>query len=96
MAADLSATAKQHNATGPGAEAAAFSVLLQQQRHHHFPALRMLIMHNRDELIAEHVEALVGLGWRWEGRGLIPTWLPGELFQQREQKSTNLDSSRND
>lgn len=53
-------------------------------------------MHNRDELIAEHVEALVGLGWRWEGRGLIPTWLPGELFQQREQKSTNLDSSRND
>jgi len=29
---------------------------------------------NRDDLIAHHVEALVGLGWRWEGRGLIPRW----------------------
>jgi hypothetical protein len=28
----------------------------------------------RDDLIAHHVEALVGLGWRWEGRGLIPCW----------------------
>jgi hypothetical protein len=28
----------------------------------------------RDDLIAHHVEALVGLGWRWEGRGLIPRW----------------------
>ena len=28
----------------------------------------------RDDLIAHHVEALVGLGWRWEGRGLIPGW----------------------
>lgn len=34
----------------------------------------------RDELVARHVEALVGLGWRWEGRGLIPCWLPSELF----------------
>jgi len=25
-----------------------------------------------ETLIAHHVEALVGLGWRWEGRGLVP------------------------
>ena len=29
---------------------------------------------NRDDLIAHHVEALVGLGWRWEGRALVPSW----------------------
>ena len=23
--------------------------------------------------VASHVEALVQLGWRWEGRGLVPT-----------------------
>lgn len=27
----------------------------------------------REQAIAAHVEALVQLGWRWEGRGLIPT-----------------------
>ena len=27
----------------------------------------------RETAIAAHVEALVQLGWRWEGRGLIPT-----------------------
>ena len=27
----------------------------------------------RDELTAHHVEALIDLGWRWEGRGLVPT-----------------------
>ena len=26
-----------------------------------------------ETLIAHHVEALIGLGWRWEGRGLVPT-----------------------
>ena len=26
-----------------------------------------------ETLIAHHVEALIGLGWRWEGRGLMPT-----------------------
>jgi hypothetical protein len=41
-------------------------------------------MMNRDALIAKHVEALIGLGWRWEGRGLIPCWLPGELFTEPE------------
>lgn len=40
----------------------------------------VLILINHDQLrtmdtetlIAHHVEALIGLGWRWEGRGLIP------------------------
>ena len=27
----------------------------------------------REQAIAAHVEALVQLGWRWEGRGLVPT-----------------------
>ena len=27
----------------------------------------------REAAIASHVEALVAMGWRWEGRGLIPT-----------------------
>ena len=27
----------------------------------------------KETAIASHVEALVQLGWRWEGRGLIPT-----------------------
>ena len=26
-----------------------------------------------ETLIAHHVEALIGLGWRWEGRGLVPS-----------------------
>jgi hypothetical protein len=41
---------------------------------------------NREQLIAQHVEALVGLGWRWEGRGLVPRWcgeqLPADVDQQ--------------
>ena len=28
----------------------------------------------REATIAAHVEALVAMGWRWEGRGLIPTY----------------------
>ena len=31
-----------------------------------------LLVINRDAEIARHVEALVSLGWRWEGRGLVP------------------------
>ena len=27
-----------------------------------------------ETLVAHHVEALIGLGWRWEGRGLVPTF----------------------
>ena len=26
-----------------------------------------------ETLVAHHVEALIDLGWRWEGRGLVPT-----------------------
>lgn len=51
-------------------------------------------MSKRDVIIARHVEALVGLGWRWEGRGLIPCWLPGELFleiERNENASSELD-----
>jgi len=39
-------------------------------------------MTKRDAIVARHVEALVSLGWRWEGRGLIPCWLPAELFME--------------
>lgn len=28
----------------------------------------------KEQAIAAHVEALVAMGWRWEGRGLIPTY----------------------
>ena len=28
----------------------------------------------KEQAVATHVEALVALGWRWEGRGLIPTY----------------------
>ena len=27
----------------------------------------------KEQAVAAHVEALVQLGWRWEGRGLVPT-----------------------
>lgn len=27
----------------------------------------------REAAVASHVEALFALGWRWEGRGLVPT-----------------------
>lgn len=26
--------------------------------------------------VAHHVEALIGLGWHWEGRSLAPGWEP--------------------
>ena len=28
---------------------------------------------DQEALIAHHVEALIGLGWKWEGRGLAPS-----------------------
>ena len=27
----------------------------------------------KEQAVAAHVEALVSMGWRWEGRGLVPT-----------------------
>ena len=29
-----------------------------------------------EQQVAAHVESLVNLGWRWEGRGLVPTLNP--------------------
>ena len=34
-----------------------------------------------ETLIAHHVEALIGLGWRWEGRGLVPTLCASKVTQ---------------
>jgi hypothetical protein len=40
-----------------------------------------------ETLIAHHVEALIGLGWRWEGRGLIPTLQTAkQLTAEHQQK----------
>ena len=36
-----------------------------------------------EALVASHVEALIELGWHWEGRGLMPGWEP---WHQREAK----------
>jgi hypothetical protein len=45
-----------------------------------------------ETLIAHHVEALIGLGWRWEGRGLMPTSRTAQLLtaEQREKLSQEL------
>jgi hypothetical protein len=37
--------------------------------------------------VASHVEALVQLGWRWEGRGLVPTIQTG---WRNDSKSADL------
>jgi hypothetical protein len=42
-----------------------------------------------ETLIAHHVEALVGLGWRWEGRGLVP----GGYLAQRLTADNTLQPS---
>ena len=46
-----------------------------------------------EQQIAQHVEALIGLGWRWEGRGLVPAWhgksLPTVQHQQLSQELIN-------
>lgn len=46
-----------------------------------------------EDLIAHHVEALIALGWRWEGRGLAPSWgakpLPNGQHQQLLQEQIN-------
>jgi hypothetical protein len=39
-----------------------------------------------ETLIAHHVEAVIGLGWKWEGRGLVPTF--------RAQKVPAFNSQR--
>ena len=39
-----------------------------------------------ETLIAHHVEALIGLGWRWEGRGLVPTLRASKVTSFNSQK----------
>ena len=41
---------------------------------------------NKDLEIAQHVEALIGLGWRWEGRGLVPGWQPQNMTAIDDQQ----------
>ena len=45
----------------------------------------------QEQAVAAHVEALVSLGWRWEGRGLIPTYQAEALHGP---DSANLESPR--
>ena len=45
----------------------------------------------RELAVASHVEALVLLGWRWEGRGLVPTIKPGVMHGSvNDPKSADL------
>ena len=50
-----------------------------------------MTLDQREAAVASHVEALFALGWRWEGRGLVPTiqtgWMAGP-------KSANLSETR--
>jgi hypothetical protein len=39
-----------------------------------------------ETLIAHHVEALIDLGWRWEGRGLVPTFRPQNVPAVNSQR----------
>jgi hypothetical protein len=45
----------------------------------------------REAAVAAHVEALHSLGWRWEGRGLVPTIQTG---YEGDPKSTSLCAIR--
>ena len=45
----------------------------------------------REAAVAAHVEALHSLGWRWEGRGLVPTIQTGWMA---DPKSANLSEIR--
>jgi len=44
---------------------------------------------DREALIAQHVEALVGLGWHWEGRGLVPGWQAMQIVHRRNVTQQN-------
>ena len=53
--------------------------------------LHQLQLMKTEQQIAQHVEALIGLGWRWEGRGLVPAWHGKSLpTVQRQQLSQEL------
>lgn len=51
-----------------------------------------------ETLIAHHVEALIGLGWRWEGRGLVPAFraknMPAINSQKLSHESINHPSEK--
>ena len=52
---------------------------------------------HEEKAVAAHVEALIELGWRWEGRGLVPTI--GSVCRDRivattANASTKLDNIR--
>ena len=57
----------------------------------------------REATIAAHVEALVAMGWRWEGRGLVPTIQTGwrvdpvsaNLGETSTSSADNENHSRN-
>ena len=34
--------------------------------------------------VAFHVQSLVALGWRWEGRGIIPGWEPWHALSKAD------------
>ena len=52
-----------------------------------------------ETLIAHHVEALIDLGWRWEGRGLVPTLhaqkVPGVNHQLLSTEEINHPTEQN-
>lgn len=51
--------------------------------HHHSTVVRYQSMTSdqKEQAVAAHVEALFRLGWRWEGRGLVPTIGPSNVTE---------------
>ena len=49
----------------------------------------------RDAAVAAHVEALHSLGWRWEGRGLVPTIQTGWVADPKSASLGEISLSSN-
>jgi hypothetical protein len=66
------------------------------QNHSAVAKLQAMSDAQREAAVAVHVEALHSLGWRWEGRGLVPTIRPklsaavASLPQTHERTSLDL------
>ena len=45
----------------------------------------------KEQAVAAHVEALVSMGWRWECRGLIPTYQAEVLHGPDSARSGTLN-----
>ena len=60
--------------------------------YHHSTVARHQAMtgDQKEQAVAAHVEALVSLGWRWEGRGLIPTYQAEALHGPDSARPENL------